>query len=185
MKNSDNQNKEGKTANLVEPKAQLGSTDERREGSHGLSSRVLHQATAHMPSHKLPERWFLVDAKDKVLGRLAVKIAELLMGKDNAMFNQAVQARTNVVVINAKYVKLTGNKLTGKIYTSHSGYPGGITTKTPADILAGNKPNEVLRHAVAGMLPKNKLHNLTLDRLKIYAEDEHRHGGQNPIPVKL
>jgi len=145
----------------------------------------MEKATKHMPSHQLPERWFLVDAKDQVLGRLAVKVAKFLMGKDNATFNRAVEAKTNVVIINAKYIKLTGNKLAGKIYRSHTGYPGGLNVKTAGRILEGKNPSEVVRHAIAGMLPKNKLHNVALDRLKIYAENEHRHGGQNPVPIKL
>lgn len=138
-----------------------------------------------MSANKLQERWFLVDAKDQILGRMAVKIAQLLMGKDQGTFNRAVDAKTNVVVVNAKYVKLSGNKLAGKIYRSHTGYPGGLTEKTPAQVLAGNKPTEVVRHAVAGMLPKNKLQNVALDRLKIYAEGDHKHAGQNPTLVKL
>lgn len=138
-----------------------------------------------MSADKLTERWFLVDAKDQILGRLAVKIAKLLMGKDVASFNRAVDAKTNVVVINAKHIKLTGNKLAGKIYRSHTGYPGGLNLKTAGQILDGKQPTEVVRHAVAGMLPKNKLNNVALDRLKIFAEAEHKHGGQNPISVKL
>lgn len=138
-----------------------------------------------MSANKLQERWFLVDAKDQILGRMAVKIAQLLMGKDQGTFNRAVDAKTNVVVVNAKYVKLSGNKLAGKIYRSHTGYPGGLTEKTPAQVLAGNKPTEVVRHAVAGMLPKNKLQSVALDRLKIYAEGDHKHAGQNPTLVKL
>lgn len=145
----------------------------------------MEKATKHIPSHELPERWFLVDVKDQVVGRAAVKIAKLLMGKDNATFNRAVDAKTNVVVINAKYVKFTGKKLTDKIYTRHTGYPGGIRTKTPIQLLEGKQATEVLRHAIAGMLPKNKLQNKALDRLKIYAEAEHKHGGQNPVEVKL
>ena len=153
----------------------------RQPGSRRSSSRV----TPHMPSHLLAERWFLVDAKDQVLGRLAVKIAKLLMGKDNASFNRAVEAKTNVIVVNAKYIKLTGNKLSGKVYLSHTGYPGGLKAKTASEVLSGSRPTEVVRHAVAGMLPKNKLQNVALGRLKIYAETEHPHAGQNPISVKL
>jgi large subunit ribosomal protein L13 len=144
-----------------------------------------NRATLHMPSHQLAERWFVIDAKDKIVGRLAVKVAKLLMGKDNATFNRAVDSKTNVIIINAKYVKLSGNKLADKIYTRHTGYPGGLKTKTATQILAGTQAIEVVRHAVAGMLPKNKLHNKALDRLKIFAEAEHRHGGQNPVEIKL
>jgi large subunit ribosomal protein L13 len=145
----------------------------------------MDKATQHMSANKLTERWFLVDAKDQVLGRLAVKIANLLMGKDNATFNRGVDAKTNVIVINAGQIKLTGNKLMGKIYRSHTGYPGGLVEKTPAQVLAGKTPTDVVRHAVAGMLPKNKLHNVALDRLKIFMDDKHSHAGQKPVEVKL
>lgn len=166
-------------------KSKLGLANEARVGNHGLPSRGVQKATKHMSAPQLPDRWFLVDAKDQILGRLAVKIAKLLMGKDSATFNRAVNAKTNVVVINARHIKLTGNKLADKIYSRHTGYPGGLNTKTATQILEGNKPTEIVRHAVAGMLPKNKLHNVALDHLKIFADGEHTHGGQNPTPVKL
>jgi len=145
----------------------------------------MQKATPHMPSQTLPERWFLVDAKDKVPGRLAVKVTKLLMGKDKATFNRAVDAKTNVVIINAGSIKFTGNKLAGKTYVSHSGYPGGLREKTPAQVLAGSFPTRVVSHAIAGMLPKNKLGTVMLKRLKVYAGSEHPHAGQNPITVDL
>ncbi len=145
----------------------------------------MKKATPHIPSQELPERWFVADAKDAVLGRLAVKIARLLMGKDQASFNRAVEAKTNVVVINAGEIKLTGNKLANKIYTSHTTYPGGLKTKTAGEVLSGKNPGEVIRHAVAGMLPKNKLHNKLMGRLKIYTSASHPHAGQNPVSVRI
>lgn len=143
------------------------------------------KSTAHIPSHKLPERWFVVDAKDKVLGRLATKIAILLMGKDKATFGPSVDAKTNVIVINSEAIKLSGQKLTGKQYHRHSGYLGSVKTTTPEKILAGTNPQRVLEHAVHGMLPKNKLRPIMMDRLKLYVGDTHPHAAQQPVEVKL
>lgn len=186
MNNPANKKREGRAASLAEASGTSAKQqNERREGNRRLSSRILKKATEHMPSHKLAERWFIADANGQILGRFAVKIARLLMGKDQASFNRAVEAKTNVIVINAELVKLTGNKLAGKIYTTHTTYPGGLNTKTAGQILAGNNPGEVVRHAVAGMLPKNKLHNKLLDRLKIYTGDKHPHSGQNPVKIDL
>ncbi|OGB73391.1 50S ribosomal protein L13 [candidate division Kazan bacterium RIFCSPHIGHO2_01_FULL_44_14] len=144
----------------------------------------MKKATPHIPSHQLPERWFLVDAKDRVLGRLATGIAKLLMGKDMPQFNGAVDAKTNVIVVNAETVKLTGNKLLAKTYSRHSGYPGGLKTRT-AQQLIDQHPTRVLEHAVDGMLPKNKLRHVLMNRLKIYAGAEHPHVGQQPKPVNI
>lgn len=143
------------------------------------------KSTPHIPSHKLPERWLLVDAKDKVLGRAATKIAILLMGKDNATYGPSVDAKTNVIVINAEQVKLSGKKLEDKKYHRHSGYLGSVKTKTPADIFASSKPQEVLEKAVHGMLPKNKLRPVMMDRLKLYVGGEHPHTAQKPVEVTI
>lgn len=181
MDKPNNKKREGRAASLAEASAKPGLAGERREGNRRLLSRV----TPHMSADKLTERWFVADARDQVLGRFAVKIARLLMGKDQASFNRAVEAKTNVIIVNAESVKLTGNKLAGKIYITHTTYPGGLNTKTAGQILAGKNPGEVIRHAVAGMLPKNKLHNKLLDRLKIYTGENHPHNGQNPIKIDL
>jgi large subunit ribosomal protein L13 len=127
----------------------------------------------------------LVDAKDQILGRLATKIAILLMGKDNATFGPSVDAKTNVVVINAEAIKLSGKKLTDKKYHRHSGYLGSVKTKTPADMLASSKPQEVLEKAVHGMLPKNKLRPVMMEHLKLFVGPEHPHTAQKPVEVKL
>ncbi len=181
MKKDTSTKKEERVASLDEASAKPGLAGERREGNRRLLSRV----TPHMPSQKLTERWFVADAKDQVVGRLAVKIAKLLMGKDQASFNRAVEAKNNIIIINAELVKLTGNKLAKKIYTTHTTYPGGLNTKTAGEILAGKNPTRVVRHAIAGMLPKNKLHNKLLERLKIYVGETHPHGGQNPVKIDL
>ena len=144
----------------------------------------MKKSTPHIQSHQLPDRWFLVDADGRVLGRLATGIAKLLMGKDRPQFNRAVDAKTNVVVVNASAVKLTGNKLAQKLYHRHSGYTGGLKTKTAQALLVG-QPTRVLEKAVAGMLPKNKLRYVMLNRLKIYAGADHPHIGQQPTAITL
>jgi large subunit ribosomal protein L13 len=186
MNNPKDTIQEGRAANSVSPdKAKLGSADERREGNSGFPSRNSRKATSHIASHQLPERWFLVDAKDQIVGRLATKVAVLLMGKDNATYGPSVDAKTNVIVINSEAIKLTGNKLEGKQYHTHSGYLGSLKTTTPAKILAGKQPTRVLEKAIHGMLPKNKLRPLMMERLKLYAGGEHPHAGQQPVPVSL
>lgn len=143
---------------------------------------VNNKFTPHVPAHQLTERWFVVDAKDRILGRLATGVAKLLMGKDLPQFNNAVDAKTNVVVVNAEAIKLTGNKLTDKIYYRHSGYPGGLKSRTASETL-DKFPIRVLEQAIQGMLPKNKLRNVMLKRLKVYAGPEHPHTGQQPKPI--
>lgn len=116
--------------------------------------------------------WHLVDAKDKILGRIATQIAESLMGKGKSYFVHNLDCGDYVVVINARYVKVTGKKETDKIYTRYSGYPGGIKKDTLRE-LRSRKPEEVIKHAVAGMLPKNRLHDRMLTRLFIFSAEKH------------
>ena len=143
------------------------------------------RATPHQPAHLLTERWFLVDAKDRILGRLATGVAKLLMGKDLSGFNPAVDAKTNVVIINAKHIRLSGNKMADKQYHRHSGYPGGLKSASAGKVM-GTFPIRLLESAVQGMLPKNKLNKIILrQRLKIYADDTHPHAGQQPTPITL
>lgn len=128
--------------------------------------------------------WYLVDAKDKVLGRLAVKMAKLLSGKGKTLYTPNLDAGDEVVVINADKIKVTGKKLDAKLYTRYSGYPGGLRTRTLSQMLS-QKPEDVIRHAVKGMLPKNKLTQGMLRRLKIYAGATHPHAAQNPKTVEV
>lgn len=132
----------------------------------------------------LKEKWYVVDAKGEVLGRVASRIAAVLRGKDDPTFHPAVNPRTHVVVLNADKTVLTGNKLREKTYSSHSGYPGGYKEIT-ADKLAEKKPGELLRRAVKGMLPKTRLGNQALTRLRIYTSDQHPHKAQQPQAVEL
>lgn len=116
--------------------------------------------------------WHLIDAKDAILGRISTSIAELLMGKGKPYFVRNLDCGDYVVVINAKDVKVTGKKELKKQYTRYSGYPGGLRRETLKE-LRGRKPEEVIRHAVSGMLPKNRLHDRMLKRLYVFAGEEH------------
>lgn len=123
---------------------------------------------------EIQHNWHLVDAKDQTLGRLAVKIALLLVGKSKTNFVRNLDCSDNVVIINAAHVKVTGKKETGKIYTRYSGFPGGITRTSLGKMRATN-PTQILKLAVAGMLPNNKLKDRWLTRLHIYADDKHEY----------
>lgn len=129
-------------------------------------------------------KWFLVDATDKVLGKVATKIADKLRGKDRPQFSPQIDAGDYVIVINAKKVKLTGKKLTDKKYYSHSRYPGGLKVKT-AETLLEKKPTEVIKKAVRGMMPKNRIGRGALGKLHIYAGEEHSHIAQKPTPLEI
>jgi large subunit ribosomal protein L13 len=129
-------------------------------------------------------RWYLVDAQGKVLGRLASEVAKLLRGKSNPAFSPHVDCGDFVVVINAAGVGLTGKKLHNKIYYRHTGYPGGIKQTTAAQLLASH-PERVLRKAVVGMLPKNRLGRQLAAKLKIYPGPNHPHTAQQPSPITL
>ena len=125
-------------------------------------------------------KWVIVDATDKILGRLASKIADKLRGKDKPIFTPHVDCGDFVVVVNAEKIKVTGNKFEDKKYYTHSLYPGGLKTKTFKDMNA-TKPEKVIELAVKGMLPKNKLSNQIIKKLKIYAGSEHPHEAQQPV----
>ena len=129
-------------------------------------------------------RWYVVDAADQNLGRLASIIAEVLRGKRSPWFTPHVDTGDFVVVVNAEKIAVTGNKREQKRYWRHSGYPGGIKSRTLGEQLE-RRPEEVLRMAVRGMLPKNKLGRAQLKKLKIYAGPEHPHEAQSPEPLRL
>ena len=129
-------------------------------------------------------RWHVVDAEGQTLGRLAATIAEVLAGKRSAWYTRHCDTGDFVVVVNAEKITVTGNKLQQKRYWRHSGYPGGIRSRTLAEQLA-RRPEEVLRKAVRGMLPKNKLGRKQLLKLKVYAGPNHPHAAQQPTPLRL
>lgn len=119
--------------------------------------------------------WHLIDVNDVILGRTATKVAALLMGKNKPYFAKNMDCGDYVVIINAKKVKVTGNKEKNKVYTSYSGYSGGLKSARLEEVRA-KKPTEIMRHAVSGMLPKNKLRDQFLKRLYIFGEAEHPYG---------
>ena len=127
-------------------------------------------------------RWYVVDAEGQTLGRLATRIADALRGKGKATYTPHVDSGDFVVVVNAEKIAVTGKKLDEKRYYRHSGYPGGLRSRTLREQL-DRRPTEVLRKAVKGMLPRNKLANRQITKLKIYAGPEHPHEAQNPQPL--
>jgi len=133
---------------------------------------------------QIEKDWFLVDAENKILGRLASKIASILKGKTKPIFTPYLDTGDFVVVINAQKVKLTGRKLNDKVYYHYSGYPGGMKSITPKDLLQ-KKPEEVIRKAVWGMLPKNSLGRQMLTKLKVYPGKTHPHQAQQPKTIEL
>jgi large subunit ribosomal protein L13 len=133
---------------------------------------------------EITREWYLVDAEGKTLGRLATQIADTLRGKRKPQYTPHVDTGDFVIVVNADKVAVTGNKLDQKRYYRHSGYPGGLRSRTLRDQLE-RRPTEVIRVAVKGMLPKNKLARQQITKLKIYAGPEHPHAAQNPKPLNL
>ncbi|NVO01316.1 MAG: 50S ribosomal protein L13 [Bacteroidetes bacterium] len=130
------------------------------------------------------KEWVLIDAENEVLGRLASKVASLLRGKLKTNFTPHADCGDNVIIINAEKIKLTGNKLTDKVYVRHTGFPGGQRFTTPKELLA-KKPESVIEKAVKGMLPKNKLANQLYRNLYVYAGTEHLHQAQQPKQINL
>jgi len=132
----------------------------------------------------LVKKWWLVDADGLVLGRLATQVAMTLMGKHRADYTAFLDTGDFVVVVNAKKVRMTGNKLDQKSYYRHSGYPGGIREIRARDLLKKH-PDRVITFAVKGMLPKNKLGRQMLKKLKVYAGADHPHQAQQPDPLSV
>jgi large subunit ribosomal protein L13 len=133
---------------------------------------------------KVGANWFVLDATDKALGRLATKAARILIGKDKASFTPYLDSGDHVVVINADKIKMTGNKVEQKVYYSHSGYPGGLKA-VPAKRAREAKPEWLIREAILGMLPKNKLRARRAKKLRVYRDSGGlaRHAGQKPQHV--
>lgn len=127
--------------------------------------------------------WFLIDADGKILGRLAAKIAVMLRGKNKPEFTPHVDTGDHIVVINAEKIRVTGKKMTDKIYQTYSGYPGG-QKEYSLETMLKNKPEEVIKLAVKGMLPHNTLGRQMLSKLKVYKGSEHPHAAQNPQELK-
>ena len=140
--------------------------------------------TFRVKKEQIKRGWYLVDAEGEILGRLASKIASVLRGKDKPIFTPHLDTGEFVVVINAGKVKLTGRKLQEKKYYHHSGYPGGIKSITAKELIQ-KKPEELIRKAVRGMLPKNRLGRKLLKKLKVYSGHDHPHQAQQPKKMEL
>ena len=157
-----------------------------------LAARILRRRTVGPPFLKMKtytakpgeieREWFLVDAEGQTLGRLATRIADTIRGKTKPQYTPHVDTGDFVVVVNAEKIAVTGKKLDEKLYHRHSGYPGGLRTRTLREQL-DRRPTEVLRKAVKGMLPRNRLSRAQLTKLKIYAGPEHPHEAQDPKPL--
>ena len=135
-------------------------------------------------SGEIDRKWYVVDAEGMVLGRLAARIATILRGKNKPIFTPHVDVGDFVVIVNAEKVKLTGNKLTQKMYYHYSGYNSGLKAISAGAMLE-RKPTELLRHAVKGMMPKSRLGRAQLSKLKVYAGGDHPHEAQQPEPLPL
>jgi len=143
-----------------------------------------YMKTTYLRQEDVKHEWYLVDAKDKVLGRLATKIASALKGKHKIQYTPHVDAGAGVVVINCGKIRVTGNKLEEKEYKRYSGYPSGLKIEKMGSLLK-RRPDDILRHAVKGMLPKNKLGRRMIKRLKLYPNEKHSHMAQTPKEMKF
>jgi len=135
-------------------------------------------------SEDIEKKWYLIDAKGKTVGRLATKIAKLIRGKDKPQFTPYADIGDFVIVINADKVRFTGKKWSQKTYYWHTPYPGGLKSITAGELLKKN-PEEIIRKAVWGMLPKTKWQKKLIKRLKVYSGDNHPHHAQKPEPLEV
>jgi len=133
---------------------------------------------------EVERKWYVVDASDKIVGRLATKIATILRGKHKPVYTPHVDTGDFVIVVNAEKIKFTGTKLEKKIYYRHTGYIGGLK-ETPAKKMLEKKPEEIIRLAVKGMLPKGRLGRRLLKKLKVYRGSEHPHQAQQPEKLEI
>jgi large subunit ribosomal protein L13 len=144
-----------------------------------------HRTTRSAKAHEVERRWYVVDATDQVLGRLASRLATILRGKHRPIFTRHVDTGDFVVVVNAEKVKLTGRKREQKTYYRHTGHTGHLKQTTAGKLLAGPHADRVLRHAVRLMLPKNALGRKVFRKLKVYRGPTHPHAAQKPEELRL
>ena len=143
------------------------------------------QRTYSAKPSEVDAKWWIIDAEDLVLGRMAVIVAERLRGKHKPMYTPNIDCGDHIVIVNAEKVHLTGNKRTDKTYYRHTGYPGGIKSRTAGDILEGEHSDRVIRKAVERMLPKTKMGRAQIKKLKVYAGTEHPHEAQQPEAIDV
>ena len=144
-----------------------------------------HRATRSTKPTEVERRWFVVDANDIVLGRLATRVATILRGKHRPIFTPHVDTGEYVIVVNAEKVKLTGRKREQKTYYRHSGYPGGLKSITAGKLLESAHADRVVQSAVRGMLPKNSLGRTMLSKLRVYTGPDHPHAAQKPEELRI
>jgi large subunit ribosomal protein L13 len=135
-------------------------------------------------AEEIKHQWFVVDATDKILGRLASEIAQVLRGKRNPSYTPHADVGDHVIVINAEKIKVTGRKAEQKVYYRHTGYPGGIRSTSYSAMLEKN-PERIIQKAVWGMLPHNTLGRQIYKKLRVYAGNEHRHSAQQPMALEI
>jgi large subunit ribosomal protein L13 len=132
----------------------------------------------------IQKNWHVIDAEGQILGRLATRAARILTGKDKPIYTPFIDTGDHVIIINAEKIKLTGKKLTNKMYRRHTGYPGGLK-ETSAGVLLSKDPGKLVREAVIGMLPKTKLGRAMRKKLKVYVGPRHPHQAQQPVPLAV
>ncbi len=138
-----------------------------------------------IPGEKeIDKKWHVVDAEGQILGRLATRVARLLTGKEKPVYTPFLDTGDHVIVVNADKIRLTGKKLSNKVYRHHTGYPGGLREIAAGDLIAKH-PEKVVREAIIGMLPKSKLGRAMRKKLKVYRGPDHPHQAQQPSPVTL
>ena len=145
---------------------------------------TLSYKTVSLNKATVNKEWLVIDATDLVLGRLASRVALVLRGKNKPGFTPHVDCGDNVIIVNAEKIRLTGKKMTDRVYVRYTGYPGGQRFTTPAKILA-TRPEELIRRSVRGMLPKNRLGDKLINNLFIYAGPEHKHDAQKPKKINF
>ena len=145
---------------------------------------TLSYKTVSANAATVTKEWVVIDATDQILGRLASRVALVLRGKNKPNYTPHVDCGDNVIIINADKVRLTGKKLTDRVYVRHTGYPGGQRFTTPKELFA-SKPTAVVEHAIRGMLPKNRLGDKIFGNLYVYAGSEHPHEAQKPKTITL
>jgi large subunit ribosomal protein L13 len=145
---------------------------------------TLSYKTISANKNTVNKEWVVVDAQDAILGRLASEVAKIIRGKHKASYTPHVDCGDNVIIINADKIKLTGKKMTDKIYVRHTGYPGGQRFQTPRELLEKH-PGRVIEKAVRGMLPKNRLGRRLFTNLFVYADATHPHSAQQPKEIQL
>jgi large subunit ribosomal protein L13 len=155
------------------------------DGRRAIIARLVRAMKTYVANPKDRERnWLVVDATGQTLGRLATQIADTLRGKRKPTYTPHVDTGDFVIVVNAEKIHVTGNKLADKRYYRHSGYPGGLKSRSLAEML-DRRPEEVIRIAVKGMLPRNRLSRRQITKLKVYAGPDHPHAAQQPQPMEI